>query len=278
MTERQYIFTSTRYICGCVYRTVSDIAIFCPQHRDEWHRGTIISQETIKIPSPETPDLPGLVMHSWAPTTPVVLRNTASNSIHNETSVLDGQGNHWSAKEEDLTGICAACFIDEEQLLETNIAMCECGAESCSYRWCGRTDGLHGFWKLHAQGRSEETVGRAESDIFSYGSYTEQTPEIRAVLDQEGENLRTQADQLFNKLTEARHSANSSDQNQGERTGYLTPWLDQTYNTMTTSSEPQQRNRATKIMKDKLTRLHVIGAMPPPEAPNRLFPLDQPTP
>ena len=34
-----YIFQTASFRCGCVYRTVTDTMIFCPEHRHSWHRG-----------------------------------------------------------------------------------------------------------------------------------------------------------------------------------------------------------------------------------------------
>ena len=132
MTERRYIFTTTRFRCGCAYRIIGDTAVFCPQHRE-----IITGTERIETPEPTTPDVPGLVMEQYLKGVAHTLMNTRRNSLHTLTSVLDGRGNEWAEPSEELVGMCAACFIDQEEHYETGMAMCECGDKDCSYRWCG---------------------------------------------------------------------------------------------------------------------------------------------
>ncbi len=257
MTTAQHIFTTTRFECGCIYRTISDTAVFCPEHRRP-----ITEEETINIPSPDTPDIPGLVMNGRSP---AILWNTGNNSLHTTTALLDGDSNEWADPNDELVGICPACFIDKEEYLETGIAMCECGDQKCSYRWCGSTQGLHAFWRLHAEGRSQETTGRHDTDIFSYGKYETQSPEIRAVLDQERTALEKQAQESLRNMVETRQDEEQQSTGQNP---YLAPWLDRDYEMMTSasgSSTTQEWARAR--LTGKLTRLHVIGALPPREAP-----------
>ena len=177
MADRQYVFTVTRFRCLCVYRTIGDTAVFCPQHR-----APIMENETFHTSTPETPDIPGLVMYPPANNTPVTLRNHTRNSIHTMVSILDGEGNEWEAPQEEYVGICAACLIEDEENHETRIAMCECGDEKCSYRWCGDTTGLHAYWRIHALKQSEETTGIPEGDIFSYGTIQEQNGDVSIAL------------------------------------------------------------------------------------------------
>ena len=267
MTERKYVFTFTHFQCGCAYRTIGDTAVFCPQHRE-----IITGTERIETPEPKTPDVPGMVMDPYLKGTAQTLRNTRHNSIHVMTSVLDGQGDEWDEPSEEMVGLCGACFIDEEQYYETQVAMCECGKEKCSYRWCGSTEGLHAFWRLHAQGKSEETTGIPERDIFNYGQYSKQSSEVASALDQEREDLRSRAGEMTIDMESAREQAKTSGQTEEQQTRnqqsvYLTPWLDRDYQAMTGASDPREQERARRTLQGKITRLHVIGTLPPAETP-----------
>ena len=270
MTERKYVFTFTKFQCGCAYRTIGDTAVFCPQHRE-----IITGIERIETPRPETPGVPGLVMDPYLKGAAHTLGNTRHNSLHTMTSVLDGQGNEWAGPSEETVGICAACFIDQEECLETRIAMCECGKAECSYRWCGSTEGLHAFWRLHVQGRSEEITGIPEQDIFSYGQHNEQSSEVTAALDQEREDLRSRAGELMKDLESARERAKTpgqaeDQQAENQQAVHLIPWLDQDYQAMTGHDGPQRpqgREQARRTLTRKITRIHVIGMLPPAETP-----------
>ncbi len=267
MTEGKYVFTITRFQCGCVYQTIGDTAVFCPQHRREWHRGIITGRETIRTPGPATPDVPGLVMEQYLKGVAHTLRNTRDNSLHTMTSVLDGRGDEWAEPSEEMVGLCAACFIDQEQCSETGVAMCECGNEDCSYRWCGSAEGLHAFWRLHVLGKSEEVTGIPETDIFSYGQYAEQRDKVTAALDPEREDLRAWAVEIMKEMETAREKAGAPGQTGDQQSVYLIPWLDREYEAMTGDGAPRERELARRQLTMKITRLHVIGALPPAQPP-----------
>ena len=143
MTGSQYIFTATRFYCGCSYRTIGDTAVFCPEHRAEPHRGFITGEETIRIPSPQPPDILRLGMNKHLTNQPRTLRNTEYNSIYTKVQVMGPGQEEWESDRAEEVGLCAACFIESQETWETGIAMCECGNEDCPYRWCGGTAGLH---------------------------------------------------------------------------------------------------------------------------------------
>ena len=261
MTERKYLFTFTRFACGCAYRTVGDTAVFCPQHRE-----IITGTERIETPGSETPDVPGLVMERYLKGEAHTLMNTRRNSLHTLTSVLDGMGNEWAEPSEELVGLCAGCFIDQEQHSETGAAMCECGDEDCSYRWCGSTEGLHAFWRLHVLGKSEETTGISDVDIFSHGQYAEQRDRVTAALDREREEIQGRTVEMMNEMETAREQAETpgEDPQAGDsQTVYLTPWLDRDYREMKEEGDPGAQARARQSLTQKLTRLQVIGALSP---------------
>ena len=78
MTGMQYIFRITRFYCGCVYRTMSDDAVFCPEHRHSIASvGFITGQETIQIPGREVPQILGMVMNPYAKGLPKTMMNTS---------------------------------------------------------------------------------------------------------------------------------------------------------------------------------------------------------
>ena len=267
MTNGRYIFTVTRFACGCAYRTSLDTAVFCPQHHDESHRGAIREQETFYTDTNDTPDVPGLVMSPHSGHRPIVLRNTESNSIHTSVSVLDGSRNEWKASDEDQVGLCAACFIDnEDDYVETRIAMCECGQDRCSYRWCGSLNGLHAYWRLHVQGRSEEATGIPDEDIFSYGRYDEQNEDVTQALDAERADLTAQIEMLMHEMETARQQATNVQPTDEQQSIYLMPWLDQDYRVMNQPEQEvnrPQRQLARSALFKKIARLHIIGALPP---------------
>ena len=145
------LLTFTRFFCGCIYRTLDDQAVFCPQHRQEPHRAYATGTERVPIPSQDNFPIRGLVMSRYFKSHPAVLQNSSSNSLHTIVSTKDGRNEEWDTPEPELLGLCTACFIDHEQRDETRIAMCECGDEDCSYRWC-------------CQGRRQNMpVGRSKS-------------------------------------------------------------------------------------------------------------------
>ena len=262
MTERKYIFTIARFRCGCVYRIVGDTAVFCPQHRE-----IITGTERIETPEPETPDVPGLVMNQYVKGIAHTLMNTPRNSLHTMTSVLDGRGDEWAEPSEDLVGMCAACFIDQEEQSETGVAMCECGDKDCSYRWCGSAEGLHAFWRLHVLGKSEETAGIPETDIFSHGQYSTQNSRVTAVLDRERKELEDRAQELMKEMENAREEAGTSEQAGGQPSPYLIAWLDREYQAIKGDDDPREREAARRQLTRKITRLQIIGALPAAQPP-----------
>ena len=166
--NQQHIFSVARFHCGCVYQALDD-AVFCPEHRSSDPVGFITSQETIHIPGPGTPKIRELARHEHPTAWPKVLRSSENNSPHVRTSVRDGRDEEWADDDAREVGLCAACFIDDGEYNGTGMAMCECGDDGCSYRRCGRLDGLHALWRLHARGLSLEIAGVPEGDIFSHG-------------------------------------------------------------------------------------------------------------
>ena len=258
MADRQYVFTVTRFRCLCVYRTVGDTAVFCPQHR-----APIVENETFHTHTPETPDIPGLVMHLPANNTPVTLRNHTRNSIHTMVSTLDGEGNKWDDAQEEYVGICAACLIEGDESQETRIAMCECGDDKCSYRWCGDTTGLHAYWRIHALKQSQETTGIPEGDIFSYGTMQEQNEDISLALEAERTSLQQTIDALMQNMAAVRQLHENAVTDEPNHSIYLIPWLNQDYENMH-QGEARQSSIARRNLMRKITRLHIIGAIPAP--------------
>ena len=257
MTEKRYVFTYTRFQCGCAYRTIADTPSFCPQHR-----APITNNETMYSTYPGTPHIPGLIMHDHFTNLPVVLRNTSDNSLHTSITTRDGDGNEWEETREDEVGLCAACLIDNDTHIPTRISMCECGNERCSYRWCGATTGLHAYWRLHARGQSEATTDIPEMDIFSHGSFNDQSDVIRSTLDEERHQLITQVQEIMLKIQTDRAQANATPNAEQQQHIHFAPWLDRNYQDMQ-KDHNLLNNLARTAFTKKVTRLHVVGAFEP---------------
>ena len=267
MSDRQYIFHFTTFMCGCVYHTAIDKMIFCPEHRRQRYSGTIWSQQTILQPTPDLPDIPGIVMDSHRANRPAITYNTSSNSLHTSISVRDGSGNFWRDSEADHVGICPACFTeDSDHYVETGIAMCECGEERCSYRWCGQTSGLHAYWRLHVLGVAEQTTDVPDEDIFSYGTFDEQSPHVTRALDAERQDLTARVKALMLDMDTVRRKEPVERSREDPRLIYLMPWLDEEYRLMNEpaqSPNQYQQLKARNMLESKIARLHIIGALPP---------------
>ena len=233
MIEMPYIFKNTRFYCGCAYKTMSDNLVFCPEHRHSSTVGFIVGQETTRSPGPEVPQIPGLVMNPYVEGLPKTMMNTSDNSLHTRTYVLDGKGEEWGDSEDEI-GICNACFIDSGKLNPTQTAMCECGEEECSYRWCGIIHGLHALWRIHAQGLSQQTTGIQESDIFSYGRYDEQNKDLKEILNAEKQELERNTDRLVLATLDARQEAGTWKKRRSyPQQVYLSRWFDSEYAAIT---------------------------------------------
>ena len=263
MTEMPYSVKITRFYCGCAYKTMSDVLVFCPEHRHSSPVGFITEQKTFQSPGLEVHQIPGLVINPHVEGIPKTMMNTSSNSLHTRTSVLDGNGEEWSDSEKEV-GICNACFIDSGELNPTRIAMCECGEEKCSYRWCGIIFGLHALWRIHAQGLSQQTTGIQENDIFSYGKYDEQTKDLKKIINAEERELERNANRLVPATLAARQEAGTGKQRRNyQHQVYLSRWLDSEYAAITKEqSSTEAVGYARRILATKLLRLHIIGATP----------------
>lgn len=262
--NQQYIFSTTRFHCGCIYQTI-DEAVFCPEHRRADPVGFITSQETILTPDSRPPSIQGLVMNSFVKALPQTLRNDERNSIHVRATVLDGRREEWADEDVQEVGLCAACFIDQDEHKETGVAMCECGDEDCSYRWCGSTDGLHALWRLHAQGRSRESMGIPEEDIFSYGSSDKHEEAVRSTLDWERDHLREVGRELAQRAILARQMAAPG---AGRRRSFdpvmMSHWLDGEFRDMEEEkTDTWKAGWALSRLEAKMVRLYVIGAAKP---------------
>ena len=252
-----YVTTVTRFFCGCCYVTPTDQAVFCPQHR-----GFITGREQVRHQERQAPPWHGVVKGSYTGG-PAVLMNTERNSVHVKSTVLDGRREEWSMGESEEVGICAACFIESDggDRRETEVAMCECGNEDCSYRWCGQLDGLHAFWRLHVNGETERATGIDDRDIFSYGPCEGLKEEVQETLKQERDSIRKEADRLGGLALRAQTAG------PGElrrvHPVYLTNWLSRECRAIASPSREGDMNREMQGLLQKVARLHVLGAMPP---------------
>lgn len=223
----RYIFSISRFHCGCIYRRSTDRIYFCPVHR-----GILTGEETIRLPDGMTgghgdqPKMLHLAMSSFNPNWPDMVHNTDSNSLI-QRSKISAKGEEWHKWTEE-NGLCAACYIDDEEIVPTFAAMCECGDRDCVYRWCGRTQGLHAYWLLHAAGLTEQTTGVDDRDIFAYGPCNDQREEVTRILDDERESLNHSAADRAAKMADSRTQ--------------LPPWLDTLR--QTAARHPQQLHEA----------------------------------
>ena len=275
-TPTQYMLTITRFSCGCLYRTSTDQAVFCPAHRHRSPVGFITGVETIKAATPVVPHLARLTMHPTLTGIPLELRCTQSNSLHQQVHTLDAQGNEWD-RQTDQTGLCAACLVEHQEPNETRIAACECGDPDCSYRWCGSTQGVHAYWRLHAQDLSQQSTGIPNRDIFSHGPEKDLSQQVRAVLETERKDLNKQADRLLQATLHARripshkgllpaapgHTSGSRRRTSIAHPVHLSRWLDRECEAIAApATTPRHREASIRTIKPKLLRLYIIGAMP----------------
>ena len=249
-----------RFFCGCLYLNPLDLALFCPNHRGTPETAYITSLERITTSGEKISPNLGPTGHLTDRIPYEELANRGYNSLHLITYLRDGRNDEWSVPEPDEVGLCAACCIDDGTFHETRVAMCECGDDHCSYRWCGNRRGLHAFWELHAQGRSQETTGILESDIFSHGPCQDQPKHIRDTLDEQRAHLDQTRTHLLTQMTEARNAPFSK--RNRYPSAYLSPWLDPLYRDANSHTSKLQRQRNTTKLQDTLLRFHIIGAIP----------------
>ena len=243
--------TISRYFCGCLYRSLSDISAFCPLHQPESPSTAFITgTETLRLPH----QLQRNTIHRFQGLQ--VLENSDRNSLHVITCVQDAYHEEWSTPEADLAGLCCACFIDENQHVETGIAACECADPGCTYRWCGRTDGLHALWRIHARGQSQELTGFPDRELFAYGPVAQMNKDVTDALNAERQQLAQQANQALLHYNTARAKANpSAGRQRCFHPVYLSRWLD----VPPTATPLWAKYNLTR----KLTRLIVTGAIQP---------------
>ena len=252
----------THFFCGCIYFTPTDTAVFCPQHLHSDTPSFATGREAVRIP--QGSDRSAITDHGQPSLGPLfkTLYNSTSNSVHIMSYVSDGGHNKWNVPDADQFGLCCACFIDQDILIETRVAMCECGEESCSYRWCGNTDGLHALWRLHANGISGQETGIPERDIFSYGPCREQPEKIQNVLDRERQDLESRIQAAVREFTQARTQAKpTASPKRSFQPVYLTPWLDPAYQAIIRQSNPKELTLARNSLRRRLARLLITGAV-----------------
>lgn len=267
MTNPQYILTIAHFRCGCAYRTTSDTPVFCPEHRTADQPSAITEIETLRAPTAEIPDIPGLVTRNYPlQDQPVVLRNNGANSLHTTVAVTDAQGHEWNTPDDDQVGLCAACYIDDDDLIETRISACECPDTRCTYRWCGALKGLHAYWRPHVQGNSFQLTAICEDEIFSFGPFSQQPDTITDALNQERESLTRQVELHLSALRAANEQPQTApDAAPPPGSAYTAPWLQSDYQLMSQETGPQRRvthQLARKSLSQKITRLYLIGALP----------------
>ena len=257
-------FTIARFFCGCVYPNPKDLALFCPEHRGQPHRGYITGHEDIRVHQ-DTP-IPEQALHPHRSTSNShhILQNSPHNSIHTVTSVLDNDHNEWATPEAEMTGLCAPCFIDSNYRIQTRTAMCECGNQECPYRWCGKTQGLHALWRFHANGQSMNAIGIPEAHIFSQGTFPDQPQRVKEILKEEEKNLEEQIHRIAHDFHQQMKTPWHKTRN-GAPAVYSNPWLEREHQRITKHPNTRDSAQAARTLLEKITRLTVIGAMAPIE-------------
>ena len=253
----------TRFYCGCVHLTPNDTAVFCPHHYKTNTPAYITSREQVAA-APPNPRKPVSMRYPMGSSPEVILlQNDATNSLHSVSYVTDPQYNDWESPKSHHVGLCPPCFIDDGRLIQTRFARCECGDEECAYRWCGETQGLHGFWPIHAAGNSLKLTGIPESDIFSHGPHSSLPPVARYALEAASANLEREVKATARDYIAARGAARPSEgRNKAYNLLYLSHWLDRPYEAIIRAPllAGQQAGASTEL-KQKLSRLLVMGAI-----------------
>ena len=255
-----YVSTLARYFCGCVYKALQgEPAVVCPSHQGRPATSFITGMEGIRLPAASQRTPPQIPLNRRENVHPYTLFNNASNSLHTVTYVMDGNHNEWTTPEAVETGLCCACFIDREDSNETFYSLCECGNDNCTYRWCGDTDGLHGFWALHVQGKTEEETGIPDEHIFAHGGYEELPESTRNTLDEERLKLEAAPVLALNHMKQARAQPHP----RTSEIPYLSQWLDEDFRDLTTAKDTKTTKIATALLQDKLKRFFAAGIINP---------------
>ena len=259
----------TRFFCGCIHRTVGDTAVFCPEHhRVKPQAAFITGTELLRFLDGTFPYGKNITSSPNLDQAHKALRNTSSNTLHVTTTISDPGRNEWAAPEAESVGICPACLIEDDLITETRITACECGDTACFYRWCGRTHGIHAFWRFHATNRIEELTDTPDGDIFAYGPQADQSPKVKELLDTERQLLEDQASQLLTDFFNARANATpDAGRRQQYHPVYLSCWLDRDYEQVHSAYRQNHAAAIAGRLKTKLLRLMVGGAITPPLTP-----------
>lgn len=270
-TERTYVFAYSRFAWGCAYQKTSETTLICPEHRQP-----LTEEHELRSATRDFPPVEGLMMSRFFKTNPAIIRNSSRNSLHSVLKIRDGGGSEWSDDDENEVGLCPACYIDQQDLVETRITACECADPQCSYRWCGQLSGLHAYWRLHVQGRTHEATDFRDQEIFSYGDYHSLDEQTQETLDRERAELIRAGQDLLEKMGDSR--SNDADDSPTGRI-FRMPWLEQHYDVM---NDPDRSNRLRETARQelgrRLIRLHLLGLIewPDPAAtPNLELASDQ---
>ena len=173
-----------RYHCGCVYRTRLGRAPICPKHRM-----VLTGEERIRYTG-ENLRIQNAAKMTRVPQMDQMLRNDQHNSLTRFESVgSHGQG--YGERDVVDTGICNACYLEDDSSRGSGITICGCSNEDCKYRWCGRTQGLHAFHRMHVEKEypgladTEEEAQQLDKRIFPIGEDDEVPRDWKDALERE---------------------------------------------------------------------------------------------
>ena len=76
------------------------------------------------------------------------------------------------------------------------------------------------------------------------------------------DDLTRQIQELMKEMQANREKTASPETDERQQSVYLIPWLNQEYQQMQ-EADDRKKNLASRVLTKKITRLHVIGALPP---------------
>ena len=180
------------FYCGCIYQTNRVTPFICPTHR-------MVVTGIERMIYHETPvTIHRLTMHPLMSNNPYVMDNNEHNSLTSK-EVIYMDGEEWDTGDE-FYGLCNACYIEGAGAHPTDVSQCGCRNDECQYRWCGATQGLHSFYRMHVAqdyGLLTDDIESFERDIFSDGHEDGSCEDVQEGLKEERQWILEHAHQLL---------------------------------------------------------------------------------
>ena len=193
-----------RFYCGCIYEIGFDmLPMICPVHRS-----ILTGIEKIRSGMNDKITIRKLATYDGS-RVPLRLDNSKYGSLSKIEMVV---GDGFEDELDSEYGLCDACYIEYGSITPTYIPYCGCRNSECKYRWCGRTDGLHAFFKMHVNksygkiaedylvGRynpqSEDAYYYFDRDIFARGPAKETPNDWQEALNSERDDIKKAVEKL----------------------------------------------------------------------------------